>query len=529
MKDNVPIESVRGLSRLPWNALLWAAAIALVTALTFHEGMNYELLSDWDDVTFVVKNPHIALNWNNFLFYLCHPFQDLFSPLPLWSLMVDRALWDLNPLGYHLHNLVLHILAAWALLAVLRKLGVRHSLAGLGALLWALNPQKVESVIWVSERKDVLCGLFAFLAVWLFLEHRWGWCAFCTVLSIFAKPAALALPGVYVVLTWGSGKSYWRREVAGPVAAGVLAAVWSMVVTSQTNPGTVEASLLVPLHNFFWYPLTALIPFETNPFYPEAIALDARCVAVLVGGSALLVGGVLLARRLGCAWRGILVALMTIVGAMAPVLGLLHYTNFRYCDRYNYLVSAAVLCAACLLAELSFRRWPNPRLNRAVLVFLSIGAVIYASCSYLYVPYWENGVRLSYYGLQRPGQPNLKAYELGIMAGFRLGAVEYLDYLRHELPIRPPLTHFEMETSVQTLLLFMDAHQRFLEGDFQASEECYQRLAETMAQGRTAEGKMEVALPAPLIAWLYEDLAAIAEQQGDDKKAAFYRKELMSE
>ena len=160
-----------------WRALLWAALVAAACGLAFHEGMRYGLLDDWDDATFVVNNPHITLNWSNFLFYLCHPFQDLFSPLPMWSLMLDHALWGLRPLGYHLHNLALHILAAWALLATLRRLGVRWILAGLGALLWALNPQKVESVIWVSERKDVLCGLFAFLAVWLFLEKRWGWCA----------------------------------------------------------------------------------------------------------------------------------------------------------------------------------------------------------------------------------------------------------------------------------------------------------------------------------------------------------------
>ena len=212
---------------------------------------------------------------------------------------------------------------------------------------------------------------------------------------------------------------------------------------------------------------------------------------------------------------------------MLPVLGLLRYTNFRYCDRYNYLVSATVIGALCLLAELSFRRWTRPLLHHAVLMFLAIGAVGYASATYLYVPYWENCVRLSYYGLQQPGKPNLKAYELGIMAGFRLGADEYLDYLRHVLPHRPPMTHFDVKTSVETLLLFMDAHQFFLGGDLQAAEECYQRLIETMAQDHTDNGQVEVALPPPLIAWLYEDLAGIAEQQGDEAKATFYRKAML--
>ena len=517
MIDGKPSKMIR------WRALLWAALVAAACGLAFHEGMRYGLLDDWDDATFVVNNPHITLNWSNFLFYLCHPFQDLFSPLPMWSLMLDHALWGLRPLGYHLHNLALHILAAWALLATLRRLGVRWILAGLGALLWALNPQKVESVIWVSERKDVLCGLFAFLAVWLFLEKRWGWCALCTVLAIFAKPAALALPGVYAVLAWGRGEPLLRREVMVPAAAGALACGWSLAVTSQTNPGGLETSLMVPLHNLCWYPLTALVPFETNPFYPESMALDARCLAVLAGGVALLAGGVALARALRCSGRAVLATLATLAAAMLPVLGLLRYTNFRYCDRYNYLVSAVVVAAAVLLAERAFQRWRWPRLRHAVVGTLAAGALLYAASTYIYVPYWENCVRLSYYGLQRPGRPNLKAYELGIMAAFRLGAYEYLDYLRQELPKRPPMTHFPVETSVKTMLTFVDAHQRFLEGDFVAAEENYRRIIEEMALERTRDGQVAAALPEPLVAWLCQDLATIAEHQGDHKKAEFYR------
>ncbi len=520
---------VRRCPWLPqWRSLLWGGAIAAMVVLAFHEGMRYPLLSDWDDVTFIVQNPHIDFTWSNLLFYLRHPFQDLFSPLPMWSLMVDRALWGDCALGYHLHNLILHILTAWILLALLRKLGVRLALAGMGTLLWALNPQKVESVIWVSERKDLLCGLFAFLAVWLFLERRWGWCSACTVLAIFAKPAALALPGIYVVYAWGRGESWRRREVLVPCACGLLAVLWSMVVTSETNPGTVERALLVPLHNLCWYPLTALVPFETNPFYPETITVDAHFLAVVAGGLVLLVGGVGVARWLKCSWRGILAVLAVLGGTMLPVLGLLHYTNFRYCDRYNYLVSATVIAALALLMERVLLRWTSPRLQRAMLGTMALVAVLYASCTYLYVPYWENCVRLAYYGLQRPGQPNLKAYELGIMAGFRLGADEFLEYLKRELPQRPPATPYDVESSVQTLLLFMDAHQQCLAGEYTAADDSYRRLVETMSQGQSATGAVQVALPPPLVAWLYEDLARIAEQQGDHQKAEFYRKSQMS-
>ena len=83
MKREGASEKGHGILKTERRTLLWMAIVALATVLTFHEGMNYELLSDWDDVSFVVINPHIALSWKNFFFYLLHPFQDLFSPLPM--------------------------------------------------------------------------------------------------------------------------------------------------------------------------------------------------------------------------------------------------------------------------------------------------------------------------------------------------------------------------------------------------------------------------------------------------------------
>ena len=506
-----------------WPTILGMALLACAVALTFHEALGFGFFCDWDDLTFTLQNPHISFNVNNLWYFFARPFQDLYTPLPMWSLMLDHAIFGADAFGYHLHNLLLHILAAWALFAVLLRLGAGTATATLCAMLWALNPQKAESVVWISERKDVLCGLLSFLAVWFFLERRYAWSALLTVLAIWAKPAAIPLPGIYMVYAWGKGEKLSRRETLVPTLAGLAATFFSMWMTSQTNPGTLEGNLLVPLHNLCWYPLTALVPFETNPIYPEVLRFDHRCALTMLAGSALLALGVWSGLRLGVSRRKVLAALMVVLGSMLPVLGLLHYTNFRYCDRYNYLVSAAVVAMLALLVERLLRRFPQKTIRKALTAALALAAVAYACCTYLYVPYWENDVRLSYYVLQQPGTPNLKAYELGIMAGFRLEATDFLEYLKRELPYRPPASDNNPQALVNNLLLFMEEHQLFLDGRYEEAERRFNQIA---ASSRTASepGKGNwIALSPPLIQWLYEDQAEIARRQGDEKKAAFYQ------
>ena len=497
----------------------------MAIVLVFHEGMRFGFLPDWDDANFIQNNPRLAFSWENLMHYAAHPFQELYTPLPMWSLMLDYAMFGLSPLGYHLHNLALHVLGAWMLLAVLRKMGVRPALAALGALLWALNPQKVESVVWLSERKDVLCGMLSFAAMWCFL-NRWAWrCALCTALAIFAKPAAVALPGVYLVWHLAGLAPGWRKWPVCPVAAGIMACVVSMLMTGQTNPGRLESALLVPIHNLFWYPLASLVPFETNPIYPEVICLDAHFLGVLLGGMALLGAGVALARRLKCPWRKIWGVLLILGGTMLPVLGLLHYTNFRYCDRYNYLVSAVMVSGAMVLAEMALRRWPRKHFRRVLLGGLAGMAIGYGCLTYLYVPYWENCLKLSYCSLQRPGRPNLKAYEMGTMAAFRHGAKDYLDYLRGELQRRPPLTRFDREASIRSYLLFMETHEAFMAGQYAAAEAAFRQLAIQFAQSSQGEDVV-VPLPPTLIQWLYADMVEIALRQGNLEKAEFYRSKI---
>ena len=195
-----------------------AALLALFLVLIFLPGLNYPFLRDWDDGTFIIYNQNLSFTFDNFLLYWLEPYQDLYTPLPMYSFMIDRALFGLDPLGFRLHNLLLHFVGCYFLFLVARKLGARSWLAFAGALLWAANPQKVESVVWITERKDVLCGALAFASLWFFLRgvqlRRISFMAgILAALAIFAKPengSRCANMGAF------SGFRFWLRSQPSP-------------------------------------------------------------------------------------------------------------------------------------------------------------------------------------------------------------------------------------------------------------------------------------------------------------------------
>ena len=159
--------------------LVVAVLLAFLPAL-FADFLN------WDDNYTVLDNPHIhsldgeTVAWAFSTFTMGH-----YQPLSWLSLALDHAIWGMNPLGFHLSNLVLHSATALLVLLLLRlalsSLGIAQRSSQQRALLegsfwmalfWAVHPMRVESVVWVTERRDVLSGLLLVACVVAYLKAR---------------------------------------------------------------------------------------------------------------------------------------------------------------------------------------------------------------------------------------------------------------------------------------------------------------------------------------------------------------------
>src|SRR5215468_9465907 len=177
-----------------WIALF----IALVTLVVFLPALRNEFVG-WDDYELLVQNPHYrGLGWSELSWMFTTFHTGHYQPLSWITFAVDYLIWGMNPLGYHLTNLVLHAAnAALFYFLSLRLLLLALSTpnpsadvhfkvaAAFAALFFAIHPLRVESVAWATERRDVLSGLFYLLAIAAYLRwhtsesrrRRWYWSA----------------------------------------------------------------------------------------------------------------------------------------------------------------------------------------------------------------------------------------------------------------------------------------------------------------------------------------------------------------
>ncbi len=401
-----------------------SACIALVLAILalYGSGFDAPFLHEWDDSLFIVENPLLKPTGENVANLFLNPFDSIYIPIPMLSLALDRHLFGLNPIPFRIHAMILFCGCAVLLFLLMRELGANAVFAFAGAALWAFNPQKLESVAWLSERKDLVSGILVFASVLCFIRSvRRGRIPYAAgvlgILAVCSKPTAFPLPGALIVLglltTAGDDARKRIRLLAPPVLAISCAVAWAWFVTAKTTPFLLRESLLAPLHNLVWHPATALLPFNLNPAYPETILKEdllspAAVCAILVGGA------VLLALRFGVRPSAIAAAGLIAVGALVPVLGFHAETPFAYCDRYNFLPSAAVLTPLVLLAN---RVWDGLPKNPARLAIPLCAAILCAWFAFRtteLLPFWRSDEALFLHAWRttdgrRPA--NYKVYE----------------------------------------------------------------------------------------------------------------------
>ena len=337
-------------------ACIFALALAAVTILVYRPAWNGGFL--WDDDSYITNNELLTApdGLRRIWFSLDSPSQ--YFPLVYTTFRFEHALWGLNPTGYHWINLVLHIsnaLLVWAVLARLKIPG-----AWLAGAIFALHPVQVESVAWITERKNVLMGFFFLLTLlaWIaFVGERtkrpwlfYGLALILYLLALSAKTTACTLPAALFLILWlVDQRISWKRIfqivpfVVLGLAMGSLAIWWE-----RYHQGTSRAifTFLNPIERILvasravWFYLSKLLwPSKLTFIYPrwDIAATHLLGYVWLLAGLILCVAIYFLRRYLG---RSIEVAAAFFVATLSPVLGFIMLYTFRYtfvADHYQYL------------------------------------------------------------------------------------------------------------------------------------------------------------------------------------------------
>ncbi len=384
---------------------------------------------NWDDDVNLVDNSawrgfgFEQLRWMATTFHMGH-----YQPLTWLSFAIDHALWGMNPHGYHATNLLLHGLAAWAFYLVLvelfgavRDTPDRSASSGIGigplagSLLFALHPLRVESVAWVTERRDPLSGLFVLLSLLYYLRcrsvgpggpFRRGLVASFVffVLAVLSKGLALTLPAVMLVVDAWPLRRFDRRpdgptvaeRIGGAIvdklpffAVSVVSAILSihgaraLGALSAWKDHTPVDRVVQACYGLAFYLAKGIFPAGLAPLYSLEAKIDpSRPVhlAALLFVAGVTVAAWTLRRRLpalAAAWvaYGLL---------LAPVLGFFQSGPQKVADRYSYLALLPWAALAGFGFEEVERRFQRRRLlvrsgGTAVAILLGIATFRQAS------------------------------------------------------------------------------------------------------------------------------------------------------
>jgi tetratricopeptide (TPR) repeat protein len=349
---------------------LLPAAIFAIAFVPFLPGLSGEWLNWDDDVNFLTNPNFRGLGWSNLRWMFTTTHQGHWIPLTWLTLGANYALGGMNPWGYHLVNLLLHAasavlfyLAARRLISVAREGYGEPALsagAALAALLFAVHPLRVESVVWVTERRDVLSVFFFLLSALGYLravergsegrlEPTWRGlslaafvCALMSKSSTLMLPAALLLLDIYPLRRAGLG---WRRLIVEKAPYLVLAAVDVVVVwvavqraAKLTGLGThgIAGRTAIVFYSFFYYPWKLVWPVELSPMYevpPHVNPLESRFVVAMI--VVVLVTAALWALRRR--WPAGLAAWVYSALMILPLSGVIHAGFQLVQDRWSYL------------------------------------------------------------------------------------------------------------------------------------------------------------------------------------------------
>ncbi|MCX5788204.1 MAG: tetratricopeptide repeat protein [Elusimicrobia bacterium] len=341
----------------------------------------------WDDDTHLTANAILASP--GALRQIWTQGTPVYYPLTFTAFWLERKLWGLDPVGYHLVNIALHSINAILLWFLLRRLRVPG--AWFAAAIFALHPVHVESVAWVTELKNCLSGLFSLLALYGYLRfeegegRKWYWTALSLfLLALFSKSAICTLPAALLLMRWYRGREIDRRallDVLPFVAlAGALAVATVHVEHGRVGAGGPEFHLslaqrvLVAGHALWFYAAKLVWPARLAFVY-ERWQVDPRVPSQWLWVLAVLAAAAALWRLRDRLGRGPVAGVLFFAVTLAPVLGFISFYYNRYsfvADHFQYVPGIGLIAVATGIAahRLSGRRRVAASLGAVVLLLL---------------------------------------------------------------------------------------------------------------------------------------------------------------
>ena len=370
--------------------------------------------------------------------------QNLPSPLVVLSFVFDRCLFgDAFAIqGGHIINVLLHLVVTIILYFFLKKLSWQDSngnitslspiWCGVGSLIFAVHPQRVESVAWLSERKDVLVLALGLGALSLFYSgikkdkvSILSWVLL--ILSFLCKPLMLSYVLVGIALIWFEKRKFdWKyivKYLSVPLVITIAYVCWQNSITKEvfniingsnelpTNSTfSIIGKLELILFNYGTYFLKAIMPQNLLPLYPYYATELSNKIICFIPIFLVVITGYLIAKKKtkNLALYGLLPALFCFAITLAPTVGFAQIGNSDYADRYSYLPSVFLIIPIIFLLS---KVYEEANFKRYIVLGLSGYMILLTYLTIIYIPCWKNISSIAEKSLEAK-YPNINALSI---------------------------------------------------------------------------------------------------------------------
>ncbi len=419
------------------------AAVGVLAFAAFLPALSASFVT-WDDDPNFLDNPYYrGLGWFNLKWMWSTFHMGHYIPISWMTLGLDYVIWGMNPFGYHLVNLLLHAANAVLVYFIARRLlrawrghtrdddrsaEARLEFAAAGAaFVFAIHPLRVESVAWITERRDVLSGVFYLSTILLYL--RWverrdaasvdgtrsvplHWPAIAVfVIALLSKATAMILPAVLLIVNvyplrrLGRGATdatsarehlsrWWnpsaRRVYVEAAPYALLSAATALLSIVALRPGkqlSFAAKLAVSAYSLAFYLWKTIVPSGLAPLYEMPKEVDPLA-AKYVAGYVVVIGISIVAWAARRRWPVVTTAWVAFLVISLPLLGVVQNGPQIAADRYTYQAAQALgMLAAAALLHLH-----RPR--HAAIAAVGAYVIVYGALTWNQTGVWHDSQRL---------------------------------------------------------------------------------------------------------------------------------------
>ena len=428
--------------------------LVILTWAVFGQTLKYDFVN-YDDNSYVYENGEIksGLTFHGIAWAFTHVHSGNWHPLTSIAHMLDWQLFGAKAGGHHFTNVALHTIAVILLFLVLRRMTGSLWRSAFVAAIFAIHPLRAESVAWISERKDVLSGVFFMLTLGAYLHYarrppslfRYLLVVFPFALGLMAKPMLVTVPLLLLLLDFWPLRRFernpsWQRLVIEKIPLLVLSAL-SSVATIAAQKQALHSSEGWPLSwrvdnalvSFFTYIRQMVWPVRLSAFYPHPKGnLSFWLVALAAAG---LIAISIVAFMLRGKRPYILVGWGWFLVMLVPVIGVIQVGWQSHADRYTYLPHIGLY----LLVTWAVADWSSFRPKRRVIAsIVGVAAIVaLAFLAWLQTSYWRDSESLWTHALAVTSGNDVAHSGLGVVL-LRRGEVDAaIAHDREALALRP--------------------------------------------------------------------------------------------